>query len=190
VIFILLLFKVLPFARWLDLLMLGRHRSQTSKHRDLFCITLSRSALRAIFDSRQSAHTGVPAILEERAMPMITRISPLLQTFSSTALILFILRFMLKTLLVLVFILFEEIRRSWPLIPDMPYLLFPDVSLFPFLGPIVGIGLFIPCIVTWRKPCHIDAKHEIQLSSRRSVITLYHIHAWERLGVDLHGILT
>jgi hypothetical protein len=116
------------------LLMLGRHRSQTLKHQDHFCITLPRSALWAILDSRQSAHTRVPAILEERAMPMITRISPLLQTFPSTALILFILRFTLETLLVLVFILFEEIGRSRPLIPDVPYLLFHDVSLSPFWG--------------------------------------------------------
>jgi hypothetical protein len=152
VIFILLLFKVLPFGRWLRLLMLGRHRTQTLKHRDLFCITLSRSALRAILESRQLAHTGVPAILEEWAMPMITRISPLLQAFPSTVLILFILRFTLEMLLVLVFILFEEIGRSRPLIPDVPYLLFCDVSLFPLLGSIVGIGLFIPCIAMWHRP--------------------------------------
>jgi hypothetical protein len=67
---------------------------------------------------------------------MITHISPLLQTFPSTAHILFILRFTLETLLVLVFILFEEIGRSRPLIPDVPYLLFRDISLFPLLGPI------------------------------------------------------
>jgi hypothetical protein len=78
----------------------------------------------------------------------------------------------METLLVLVFILFEEIGRSWPLIPNVPYLLFLDISLFPFLGPIAGIGLFIPCIATRRRPCRIDAKCEIQLSSRRSVITL------------------
>jgi hypothetical protein len=161
-----------------------------SKHRDPFCITLSRSAVRAIFDSGQSAHTGVPAIFEERAMPIITCISPVLQTFPSTALILFILLFTLETLLVLVFILFEEIGRSRPLIPHVPYLLFRDISLFPLLGPIAGISLFIPNIATWRRPCHINAKCEIQLSSLRSVITLYHIHAWEGLGVDLHGILT
>jgi hypothetical protein len=119
VIFILLLFKVLPFAWWLNFLMLGWHRSQRSKHRDPFCITLPRSALWAILDSRPSAHTGVPAIFEEQAMLLITRISPLLQTFPSTALILFILRFTLETLLVLVFILFEEIGRSRPLIPNM-----------------------------------------------------------------------
>jgi hypothetical protein len=160
------------------------------EHRDPFCITLPRSALQAILDTRQSAHTGVPTILEERAMPMITRISPLLQTFPNTTLILFILRFTLEMLLVLVFILLEEIGRSRPLIPDVPYLLFRDVSLFPFLGLMAGIGLFIPCITTWRRPCHIDAKCKIQLSSRRSVTTLYHIHAWERLDVNLHGILT
>jgi hypothetical protein len=112
--------------------MLGRHKSQASKHRDPFCITLPRFALRAIIDRRQSTHTGVPAILEKRAMPMITRISPLLQTFPNTALILFILRFTLEILFVLVFILLEEMGGSWPLIPDVPYLLFHDVFLFPF----------------------------------------------------------
>jgi hypothetical protein len=79
-------------------------------------------------------HARVPAILEERAMPMITRIFPLLQTFPTTAFIFFLLRLMLETLLVLVFILFEEIGRSWPLILDMPYLFFRDISLFPFWG--------------------------------------------------------
>jgi hypothetical protein len=64
------------------------------------------------------------------------------------ALILFLLHLTLETLLVLVFILFEEIRRSRPLIPDMPYLLFHDISLFPFLGPIAEIGLFIPSVAT------------------------------------------
>jgi hypothetical protein len=54
------------------------------------------------------AHARVLAILEEQAMPMIT----LLQTFPSTAFILFLLRLALETLLVLVFILFEEIGRS------------------------------------------------------------------------------
>jgi hypothetical protein len=95
---------------------------------------LSRSALRAIIDRRQSAHTGVLAILEEWAMPMITRISSLLQTFPSTALILFILRFTLETLLVLVFILLEEMGGSRPLIPDVPYLLFVMYSFSPFWG--------------------------------------------------------
>jgi hypothetical protein len=151
---------------------------------------LPRSALRAILDSRQLAHTRVPAILEERAMPMITCARMCLQVLPSTALIFFILRFMLETLLVLVFVLLEEMEGSRPLIPNMPYLLFRDVFLFSFLGPIAGIGLLLPCIATWRRPCHIDAKCEIQLSSSRSVTTLYYVHAWERLGVNLHGILS
>jgi hypothetical protein len=41
---------------------------------------------------------------------------------------------MLETLLVLVFILFKEIGRSRSFIPDMLYLFFCDISLFPFLG--------------------------------------------------------
>jgi hypothetical protein len=91
VIFILFFFKVLFSARWLGLLMLGRHRSQTPKYRDPFCITLPRSALRAIIDRRQSAHTGVLAKLEERAMPMVTCIFTLLQTLPSVVLIFFTL---------------------------------------------------------------------------------------------------
>jgi hypothetical protein len=51
---------------------------------------LSRSALRAIVDGRQSAHTGIPAVLEEKAMPMIARIFTSLQTLPSTVFIFFI----------------------------------------------------------------------------------------------------
>jgi hypothetical protein len=119
---------------------------------------LPGSAIRAILSRRQSAHARVLAILEERAMPMIMRIFLLLQTFPSMAFILFLLRLALETLLVLVFILFEEIGRSWPLILGMPYLFFCDISLSPFLGPIAGIGLFIPGAAAWCKPCHINAK--------------------------------
>jgi hypothetical protein len=151
---------------------------------------LPGSTLRAIISSRQSAHARVPAILEERAIPMITRIFPLLQTFPSTAFILFLLRLTLEMLLVVVFILFEEIGRSWPLIPNMPYLFFRDISLFPLFGPIARMGLFIPGAAVWCKPYHINAKCKIQLCSCRSVITFYHIHAWKRLGIDLHGIWT
>jgi hypothetical protein len=109
VILILLLFKVHPSSRWLILFMLGWHRSQTSEKRDPFCISLPGSALRAILSSRQSVHARVPAILEEQAMPIITRVFPLLQTFPSTVFILFLLRLTLETLLVLVLIL---LRRS------------------------------------------------------------------------------
>jgi hypothetical protein len=48
-----------------------------------------------------------------------------------------------ETLLVLVFVFPEEIRRSWPLIPDMPHLFLCDIPLFFFLGPIARISLFI-----------------------------------------------
>jgi hypothetical protein len=52
---------------------------------------LLRFALRAIIDRRQSVHTGVPAIIEKRAMPMVMCIFTLVQTLPSTMLIFFIL---------------------------------------------------------------------------------------------------
>jgi hypothetical protein len=82
------------------------------ENQDPIYITLPESALRAIFSSRQSAHARVPAILEERAIPMIMRIFSLLQTFPCTAFIFFLFRLALETLLVLVFKLFEKIGRS------------------------------------------------------------------------------
>jgi hypothetical protein len=69
---------------------------------------------------------------------MITDVLMLPQALSSATLIFFLLRFPL-TLLVLIFILPEKIRRSWPLIPHIPYLLFCDISFPFFLGPIAGI---------------------------------------------------
>jgi hypothetical protein len=54
------------------------------------CIMLSRSALRAIVDGRQLAHTEIPAVLEEKAMPMITRIFTSLYTLPSMVFIFFI----------------------------------------------------------------------------------------------------
>jgi hypothetical protein len=51
---------------------------------------LSRSALRAIVDGRQSAHTEILVVHEERAMPMITRIFTSLQTLPSMVFIFFI----------------------------------------------------------------------------------------------------
>jgi hypothetical protein len=60
------------------------------KHQDPFCIILLRSALWAIVDGRQSAHPRIPAVLEERTMPMITCILMSLQTLPSTVFIFFI----------------------------------------------------------------------------------------------------
>jgi hypothetical protein len=51
---------------------------------------LSRSALWAIIDGKQSAHPGIPAVLEERAMPMIACILTSLQTLPSTVFIFFV----------------------------------------------------------------------------------------------------
>jgi hypothetical protein len=51
---------------------------------------LSRSALQPIVDGRQSAYPRIPAVLEERAMPMIARILTSLQTLPSTMFIFFV----------------------------------------------------------------------------------------------------
>jgi hypothetical protein len=51
---------------------------------------LLRSTLRAIVDGRQSADPGIPAVLEERAMPMITRILTYLQTLIHMVFIFFV----------------------------------------------------------------------------------------------------
>jgi hypothetical protein len=74
---------------------------------------------------------------------MITGIFMLPQALSSVMLIFFFLRFPLKALLILVFIFSEKIKRSWPLIPHIPYLLFCDISFPFFLGPITGISIFV-----------------------------------------------
>jgi hypothetical protein len=120
---------------------------------------------------------------------MITRIFLFLQTLSSTALILLFFCLTPETLLILVLILSEEIRRSWPLIPNMPHLFLCDISFFFFLGPIARISLFILGLVVWCQPCHIEAEREIQLPPRRPIITLYHVYTQERLGIDLHSSL-
>jgi hypothetical protein len=68
---------------------------------------LSRSTLRTIVDGRQSAHTRIPAVLEERAMPVIARTLTSLQTLPSTAFIFLIFWFVLAMLPILVFIFLE-----------------------------------------------------------------------------------
>jgi hypothetical protein len=120
---------------------------------------------------------------------MITRIFLFLQTLSSTALILLFFYLTPETLLILVLILSEEIRRGWSLIPDMPHLFFYDIFFFFFVGPIARISLFILGLAVWCKPCHINVEHEIQLPPRRPIATLYHVYTRERLGIDLHSSL-
>jgi hypothetical protein len=121
---------------------------------------------------------------------MITRILTHLQASSSTPLIFFFLRFVLATLLILVFILPEEMGGSWPLIPNMSHLLLSNIILLPYLGPIARISPFLLFIAAPCRPHHVDAECEVQLASRSSVSILNHIDAWEWLGIDLHHVLT
>jgi hypothetical protein len=96
----------------------------------------------------------------------------------------------LATLLELVLVFLEEMGGSRPLIPDVSYLFFSDIFLFFSLGLIAGINPLLLFIAASCRPCHVDAKREIQLALCRSVATLYHVHAWERLSIDLHSILS
>jgi hypothetical protein len=55
---------------------------------------------------------------------MITNILVLLQTLPGAMLIFFVFRFPPEALLVLILVFPEKIRRSWTLIPYVPYPLF------------------------------------------------------------------
>jgi hypothetical protein len=72
---------------------------------------------------------------------MITRVFMPLQPLHSTTLVLFLLKFPLETLLILVLVFPKKIRRSRPLIPYIPHLFFCDISFFFILGLIVEISL-------------------------------------------------
>jgi hypothetical protein len=74
---------------------------------------------------------------------MIAGLFVLPQAFPGAALILLFFRFPLETLLVLVFVLPEKIRRSWPLILHVPYLPFCNILILFFLGPIARISLSV-----------------------------------------------
>jgi hypothetical protein len=66
------------------------------------------------------------------------------EAFPSASLVFFFFCFVLETLLILILVLPQKMRRNWPLVPDMPHLLFGDIMPFLFLGPITGIGLLPP----------------------------------------------
>jgi hypothetical protein len=74
---------------------------------------------------------------------MIAGVFVLPQALSGAALILLFFRFPIEALLVLVFVLPEKVRRSWPLIPHVPYLPFCNIFLLFFFGPIARISLSI-----------------------------------------------
>jgi hypothetical protein len=118
---------------------------------------------------------------------MITSILMLLQTLSGAMLIFFIFRFPLEALLVLILIFPEKVRRSWTLIPYIPYSFFRDIFFFLFLGPIAGTSLHIFGLMSRCYPCHVDAEREVQLPPCRPIILFYHVYTRKRLSIYLHG---
>jgi hypothetical protein len=118
---------------------------------------------------------------------MITSILMLLQTLSGAMLIFFVFKFPPEALLVLILVFPEKVRRSWTLIPYIPYSLFRDIFFFLFLGPIAGTGLHIFGLMSQCYPCHVDAEREVQLPPCRPIILFYHVYTRKRLSIYLHG---
>jgi hypothetical protein len=79
---------------------------------------------------------------------MISRILSLSEAFPSAPLVFFFFSLALETLLILILVFSQKMRGNRSLIPDVPHLLFGDIVPFLFLGPITGIGLLLPCILT------------------------------------------
>src|SRR6185312_6461083 len=102
---------------------------QAPEHRCLILLAPSRPALQAIIYSRQSAHAGVPAIPEERAMPMVAYSLAPPQCPSCAALVLVFFRFASAAQLVLVLVFFQEPIRSCKLVADMTHLFFSHMLL-------------------------------------------------------------
>src|SRR6185437_12633627 len=99
---------------------------QALEHRRLTWLASPRPALQAIFDSRQSAHAGIPTVPEERAMPVVAyRLAPP-QRPSCAVLVLIFFRLVSATQLVLVLVLFQKPIRSWELVKDVTHLLFSN----------------------------------------------------------------
>jgi hypothetical protein len=67
-------------------------------------------------------------------MPMIPCILSPSEAFPSASLIFFFFSLVLETLLILILVFSQEMRRNRPLIPDMPDLFFGDIASFFFLG--------------------------------------------------------
>jgi hypothetical protein len=79
---------------------------------------------------------------------MISCILSLPEAFPSASLVLFFLSLALETLLILILVFSQKMRGNRTLIPNMPDLFFGDIVSFFFLGPIAGIGLLPPCMLT------------------------------------------
>ena len=91
---------------------------QAPEHRCLVLLVSSRPALHAIIYSRQLAHAEIPAIPEERAVPVVAYSLASSQCPPCAVLILVFLRFVSAAQLVLVLLLFQKPIRSWKLIAD------------------------------------------------------------------------
>jgi hypothetical protein len=81
-------------------------------------------------------------------MPIISRIFPLPEAFPCAPLIFFFFSLPVETLLILILVFSQKVRGNWSLIPDMPDLFLGDIVPFFFLGPIAGIGLLPPWMLT------------------------------------------
>jgi predicted membrane protein len=81
-------------------------------------------------------------------MPITSCILSLPEAFPSASLVLFLFSLVLETLLILILVFSQKMRGNRLLIPDMPDLFFDDIVLFFFLGPIAGIGLLPPSMLT------------------------------------------
>jgi hypothetical protein len=79
---------------------------------------------------------------------MISCILSLPEAFPSAPLVFFFFSLALETLLILILVFSQKMRGNRSLIPDVPDLLFGDIVPFFFLGPIAGIGLLLPCMLT------------------------------------------
>jgi hypothetical protein len=79
---------------------------------------------------------------------MISCILSLPEAFPSALLVFFFFNLALETLLILILVFSQKMRGNRSLIPDVPDLLFGDIVPLFFLGPITGIGLLLPCMLT------------------------------------------
>jgi hypothetical protein len=79
---------------------------------------------------------------------MISRILSLPEALPSAPLVFFFFSLTLETLLILILVFSQKMRGNRSLIPDVPDLFFGDIDPFFFLGPITGISLLLPCMLT------------------------------------------
>src|SRR6185295_6592714 len=145
-------------------------------------------ALQAIIYSRQLAHAGIPAIPEERAVPVVAYSLASSQCPPCAVLILVFLRFVSAAQLVLVLVLFQKPIRSWKLITDVTHLLFSHMSLFQLafiLRPFARSGLSLLLVMATHGSHHVDLECQI-LALGSEVLQLHHVSLWEGLCVNLH----